>query len=71
MNAKKICFFQFSISLLGLKNFLVLVNLMIIHPSLKMVRTGSKITCESRQRTVGCCPRIIEVVVLGNTNLLP
>ncbi|MHA1301792.1 MAG: hypothetical protein ACTSO9_20420, partial [Candidatus Helarchaeota archaeon] len=31
----------------------------------------SKITCESRQRTVGCCPRIIEVVVLGNTNLLP
>ncbi|MHA1299520.1 MAG: hypothetical protein ACTSO9_08815 [Candidatus Helarchaeota archaeon] len=36
-----------------------------------MVRTGSKITCESRQRTVGCCPRIIEVVVLGSTNLLP
>ncbi|MHA1300545.1 MAG: hypothetical protein ACTSO9_14090 [Candidatus Helarchaeota archaeon] len=44
---------------------------MIIHPSQKMVRTGSKITCESRQRTVGCCPRIIEVVVLGSTNLLP
>ncbi|MHA1300213.1 MAG: hypothetical protein ACTSO9_12400, partial [Candidatus Helarchaeota archaeon] len=31
----------------------------------------SKIVCESRQRTVGCCPRIIEVVVLGSTNLLP
>ncbi|MHA1300025.1 MAG: hypothetical protein ACTSO9_11445 [Candidatus Helarchaeota archaeon] len=44
---------------------------MIIHPSRKMVRTRSKITCESRQRTVGCCPRLIEVVVLGNTNLLP
>ncbi|MHA1298139.1 MAG: hypothetical protein ACTSO9_01700 [Candidatus Helarchaeota archaeon] len=43
----------------------------IINPSRKKVRTGSKITCESQQRTVGCCPRIIEVVVLGSTNLLP
>ncbi|NVM04042.1 MAG: hypothetical protein HWN67_17055 [Candidatus Helarchaeota archaeon] len=45
--------------------------MMIIHPSRKTVRTVSKITCENWQRTVRCCPRIIEVVVLGSTNLFP
>ncbi|NVM02901.1 MAG: hypothetical protein HWN67_11225 [Candidatus Helarchaeota archaeon] len=41
------------------------------HPSRKTVRTGSKITCESWQRTVRCCPQGIDVVVLGSINLLP
>ncbi|NVM04073.1 MAG: hypothetical protein HWN67_17210 [Candidatus Helarchaeota archaeon] len=41
------------------------------HPSRKTVRTGSKINCESWQRTVRCCPQGIDVVVLGSTNLLP
>ncbi|NVM03538.1 MAG: hypothetical protein HWN67_14510 [Candidatus Helarchaeota archaeon] len=56
MNAINVKFFHFSTRPRSLNIFLEIKYLMIIHHSRKTVRTGSKITCESWQRTVGCCP---------------